>query len=135
MSDQESPDVVCVARITQGSEQGQPYSVRRNTHSQESERCQTKIKFPGGKFMKLNFFHGLVATDLPYRSYGFTQSSIKRDAPVLPVVVPSRSCRRIQKGATRLATFRNPYVMPTDGKTVTRPAGCGWLRGSIQILQ
>ena len=31
---------------------------------------------------------------------------------------PSGPCSQFPEGETRLATFRNPYVMPTDGKTV-----------------
>jgi Rieske Fe-S protein len=73
-----------------------------------------------GLFMKLGIlFNGLVATALAVPIVGFVLSSITRGrANAYLAWVPLGSVNEFPEGETRLATFRNPNVMPTDGKTV-----------------
>src|ERR1700720_1472481 len=73
-----------------------------------------------GLFMKLGIlFNGLVATALAVPIIGFVLSSITRGrANAYLAWVPLGSVNEFPEGETRLATFRNPNVMPTDGKTV-----------------
>lgn len=73
-----------------------------------------------GLFMKLGIlFNGLVATALAVPIIGFVFSSITRGrANAYLAWVPLGSVNEFPEGETRLATFRNPNVMPTDGKTV-----------------
>ena len=73
-----------------------------------------------GLFMKLGiFFNGLVATALAVPIVGFLLSSITRGRrPGYLSWVPLGPVSEFPEGETRLATFRNPYVTPTDGKTV-----------------
>jgi Rieske Fe-S protein len=73
-----------------------------------------------GLFMKLGiFFNGLVAAALAVPIVGFVLSSITRGrANAYLAWVPLGSVNEFPEGETRLATFRNPNVMPTDGKTV-----------------
>jgi Rieske Fe-S protein len=71
-----------------------------------------------GLFMKLGIlFNGLVATALAVPIVGFVLSSVTRKKSYL-AWVPLGSVNEFPEGETRLATFRNPNVMPTDGKTV-----------------
>src|SRR5437868_13120922 len=71
-------------------------------------------------FMKLGIlFNGLVATALAVPIVRFLLSSLTRGrAGAYLSWVPLGSVSQFPEGETRLATFRNPYVMPTDGKTV-----------------
>ena len=73
-----------------------------------------------GLFMKLGIlFNGLVTTALAVPIIGFVLSSITRGrANAYPGRVPLGSVNEFPEGETRLATFRNPNVMATDGKTV-----------------
>ena len=73
-----------------------------------------------GLFMKLGIlFNGLVATALAAPIVGFVLSSITRGrANAYLAGVPLGSVNEFPEGETRLATFRNPNVTPTDGKTV-----------------
>ena len=73
-----------------------------------------------GLFMKLGiFFNGLVAAVLAVPIVRFLLSSITRGrANAYLSWVSLGSVSEFPEGETRLATFRNPYVMPTDGKTV-----------------
>jgi Rieske Fe-S protein len=73
-----------------------------------------------GLFMKLGIlFNGLVAAGLAVPIIGFVLSSITRGrANAYLAWVPLGSVNDFPEGETRLATFRNPNVMPTDGKTV-----------------
>ena len=73
-----------------------------------------------GLFMKLGIlFNGLVATALAVPVVGFLLSSITRGrANAYLSWVPLGPVSEFPEGETRLATFRNPLVMPTDGKTV-----------------
>jgi Rieske Fe-S protein len=73
-----------------------------------------------GLFMKLGIlFNGVVAAALAVPIVGFVLSSVTRGRgkgylswlTLGPV-------SEFPEGETRLATFRNPYVTPTDGKTV-----------------
>jgi Rieske Fe-S protein len=73
-----------------------------------------------GLFMKMGIlFNGLVATALAVPIVGFVLSSVTRGrANAYLSWVPLGSVSEFPEGETRLATFRNPYVTPTDGKTV-----------------
>ena len=73
-----------------------------------------------GLFMKLGIlFNGLVATAPAVPIVGFVLSSITRGrANAYLSWVPLGPVNEFPEGETRLATFRNPNVMPTDGKTV-----------------
>jgi len=73
-----------------------------------------------GFFMKMGMlFNGLVATALAVPIVGFLLSSITRGrANAYLSWVPLGPIKDFPEGETRLATFRNPYVTPTDGNTV-----------------
>lgn len=73
-----------------------------------------------GLFMKMGIlFNGLVATALAVPIVGFLLSSISRGrANGYLSWVPLGPTKDFPEGETRLATFRNPFVTPTDGKTV-----------------
>jgi len=73
-----------------------------------------------GLFMKIGMlFNGLVATALALPIVRFLLSSITRGRGNAYLSwVPLGRVNEFPEGETRLATFRNPYVMPTDGKTV-----------------
>jgi Rieske Fe-S protein len=73
-----------------------------------------------GLFMKLGIlFNGLVATALAVPILRFLASSITRgSAGAYLSWVPLGHVSEFPEGETRLATFRNPYVTPTDGQTV-----------------
>ena len=73
-----------------------------------------------GLFMKLGIlFNGLVATALAVPLGRFLLSSITRGRSNGYLSwVSLGSVDKFPEGETRLATFRNPLVMPTDGKTV-----------------
>jgi Rieske Fe-S protein len=73
-----------------------------------------------GLLMKLGIvFNGLVATALAVPIVRFLLSSITRGrASAYLSWVSLGQVSEFPEGETRLATFRNPYVTPTDGKTV-----------------
>ena len=73
-----------------------------------------------GLFMKMGIlFNGLVAAALAVPVVRFLLSSITRGrANAYLSWVPVGSVTEFPEGETRLATFRNPYVTPTDGTTV-----------------
>src|SRR5208283_2258119 len=73
-----------------------------------------------GLFMKIGIlFNGVVATALAAPIVGFLLSSVTRGrANGYLSWVPLGPVSEFPEGETRLATFRNPNVMPTDGKTV-----------------
>jgi len=73
-----------------------------------------------GLFMKLGIlFNGLVATALAVPIVRFLSSSVTQGrAGAYLSWVPLGPLSEFPEGETRLATFRNPNVMPTDGKTV-----------------
>jgi len=73
-----------------------------------------------GLFMKLGvLLNGVVAAALAVPVGRFLLSSITRGrANGYLNWVPLGSVTQFPEGETRLATFRNPLVMPTDGKTV-----------------
>ena len=72
-----------------------------------------------GFLMKIGIlFNALAATVLAVPVAGFLFSSITRSrANGYLSWVPLGKIGEFPEGETRLATFRNPYVMPTDGKT------------------
>src|SRR5260370_1359876 len=78
-----------------------------------------------GLFMKLGIlFNGLVATALTGPIVRFLLSSVTQGrASAYLSWVPLGHVSEFPPGETRLATFRNPYVTPTDGRTVHT----GWL--------
>jgi Rieske Fe-S protein len=80
-----------------------------------------------GFLMKMGIlFNGLVATALAVPIVGFLFSSITRGrGDAYLSWVPLGPVNKFPEGETRLATFRNPYVMPADGKTVDTPC---WVR-------
>lgn len=73
-----------------------------------------------GLFMKLGMLlNGVVATALAVPIVGFLLSSVTRGrANAYLSWVPLGRVSDFPEGETRLVTFRNPNVMPTDGKTV-----------------
>jgi hypothetical protein len=73
-----------------------------------------------GLFMKLGIlFNGVVAAALAVPIVRFVLSSVTRGRGNAYLSwVPLGSVSEFPEGETRLATFRNPYVTPTDGKTV-----------------
>ncbi|HVI08089.1 MAG TPA: Rieske (2Fe-2S) protein [Candidatus Binatia bacterium] len=73
-----------------------------------------------GFFMKLGIlFNGFAALVLAVPIVRFVLSSVTRGrANSYLSWVPLGRVDEFPEGETRLATFRNPYVMPTDGKTV-----------------
>jgi len=73
-----------------------------------------------GFFTKLGIlFNGLAAAVLAVPVVGFLASSITRGRGNGYLSwVPLGPVSDFPEGETRLATFQNPYVMPTDGKTV-----------------
>ncbi len=73
-----------------------------------------------GFLMKLGIlFNGFAAMVLAVPVVGFLLSSVTRGcASAYLSWVPLGPVSDFPEGETRLATFRNPYVMPTDGKTV-----------------
>jgi len=71
-------------------------------------------------FMKLGIlFNGLVvaAVSVPIVRFLLSSITLGRAHQYLSWV-PLGNVTDFPEGETRLATFRNPYVMPTDGKTV-----------------
>src|SRR6202166_2697104 len=90
------------------------HSIRSSTMSNESKLSRR------GLLMKMGMlFNGLVATALAVPIVRFLLSSILRGrANAYLAWVPLGSVSAFPEGETRLATFRNPNVMPTDGKTV-----------------
>jgi len=73
-----------------------------------------------GLLIKLGIlFNGLVGAVIAVPIVRFLLSSITRGrANAYLAWVPLGSVSKFPEGETRLATFRNPNVMPTDGKTV-----------------
>jgi Rieske Fe-S protein len=73
-----------------------------------------------GLLMKLGIaFNGLVAAALGVPIARFLLSSVTRgQGNAYLDWVPLGKITDFPEGETRLATFRSPYVMPSDGKTV-----------------
>ena len=72
-----------------------------------------------GLFMKIGIlFDGLVAVALAWPIVRFLFPSVTQGRVNAYLSwVPLGPVNEFPEGETRLATFRNPYVMPTDGKT------------------
>ncbi len=72
-----------------------------------------------GLFMKLGIlFNGVVATALAVPILRYVLSSVTRGrANAYLDWVSLGRVSEFPEGETRLATFRNPIVMPADGKT------------------
>ena len=73
-----------------------------------------------GFFMKLGIlFNGFAALVLAVPVVRFLLASVTRGRENGYLSwVPLGNVTNFPEGETRLATFRNPFVMPTDGKTV-----------------
>jgi Rieske Fe-S protein len=73
-----------------------------------------------GMLVKIGIIvNGLVAAALAVPIVGYLLSSLTRGrAGAYLAWVPLGPVGQFPEGETRLATFRSPYVMPTDGKTV-----------------
>jgi nitrite reductase/ring-hydroxylating ferredoxin subunit len=73
-----------------------------------------------GFFMKLGLlFNGFAALVLALPVARFLFSSVTRDRENAYLSwLPLGNVSNFPEGETRMATFRNPFVMPTDGKTV-----------------
>lgn len=73
-----------------------------------------------GLLVKLGMlFNGVVAAALAVPITRYLLSSVTRGRGSAYLSwVPLGPASSFPEGETRLATFRNPYVMPTDGKTV-----------------
>lgn len=90
-----------------------------------------------GLFMKLAIlFNGLVGIALAVPIVQFLLSAITRGrANAYLAWVPLGPISEFPEGQTRLATFRNPYVTPTDGETADTPC---WVRriegGQFQVF-
>ena len=90
-----------------------------------------------GMLLKIGLFiNGLVATALAVPVGRFLLSSLTRGrAGGYLSWVPLGPVDRFPEGETRLATFRNPYVLPTDGQTAD--TAC-WVRrieaGRFQVF-
>jgi Rieske Fe-S protein len=80
-----------------------------------------------GLLMKVGiFFNGLVALALAVPIVRYVLASITRGRGNGYLSwIPLGSVSDFPEGETRLATFRNPFVTPTDGKTVDTAA---WVR-------
>jgi quinol---cytochrome c reductase iron-sulfur subunit, bacillus type len=81
-------------------------------------------------------FNGLVAVVLAVPIVGFLLSAITRGRGNAYLAwVPLGTVSEFPEGETRLATFRNPSVTPTDGKTADTPC---WVRhiegGRFQVF-
>src|SRR5262249_32976211 len=109
-----------------GSPRGAP-GIQAN-HTQLRETYSTRsLKMPNentlsrrGLLMKIGMlFNGVVATALAVPVVRFLFSSVTRGrASAYLSWVPLGHVSEFPEGETRLATFRNPFVTPTDGKTV-----------------
>jgi Rieske Fe-S protein len=65
------------------------------------------------------FFNGVVAAALGVPVVGYVLSSVIRPRSSTYLSwVPLGKVNEFPEGETRMATFKNPNVMPTDGKTV-----------------
>jgi len=65
------------------------------------------------------FFNAVIALALGVPIVGYVLSSVFRSRSSSYLSwVPLGSVNEFPEGETRLATFKNPNVMPTDGKTV-----------------
>jgi len=80
-----------------------------------------------GLFMKLGIlFNGVVAVGLAVPIVRYVLSSLTRSrANAYLSWVPLGHINEFPEGETRLATFKNPVVMPSDGETVN--TAC-WVR-------
>ena len=79
-----------------------------------------------GLFMKMGIlFNGLVVTVLAVPIVRFLLSSVSGRANRYLSWVSLGTVGQFPEGETRLATFRNPYVTPTDG--MTADTAC-WVR-------
>jgi Rieske Fe-S protein len=97
-------------------------------HPQQSQQAaQDDTITRRGLFMKLGIlFNGIVALALALPIVRFVLASVTRGRGNGYLSwVPLGSVTEFPEGETRLATFRNPFVTPTDGKTVETAA---WVR-------
>jgi Rieske Fe-S protein len=98
-------------------------NVQRLEHPVSNETLLTRR----GLFMKLGLLvNGVVAATLAVPIVRFLLSSVTLGREnAYTAWVPLGRVSEFPEGETRLATFRNPFVTPTDGKTAE--ASC-WVR-------
>jgi menaquinol-cytochrome c reductase iron-sulfur subunit len=99
----------------------------RNDQRQEDCVLNETLLTRRGLFMKLGIlFNGVVAATLAVPIVRFLLSSVTLGGQnVYTAWVPLGRVSDFPEGETRLATFRNPFVTPTDGKTADLPC---WVR-------
>jgi Rieske Fe-S protein len=99
----------------------------QNDHRQEYHVSNETLLTRRGLFMKLGIlFNGIVAATLAVPIVRFLLSSVTLAREnAYTAWVPLGRVSEFPEGETRLATFRNPFVTPTDGKTAD--AAC-WVR-------
>src|SRR5260370_25605354 len=120
MSDQEVTDVVAWLARGGVSARGSHTLLRITPSSRSLKMSNENMLSRRGLFMKIGMlFNGLVAIALAFPIVRFLLSSVTRSRghAYLSWVTLGR-VSEFPEGETRLATFQNPYVMPTDGKTV-----------------
>src|SRR5215475_11681409 len=100
---------------------------RRRMHRPRPARSDRRPTMPEDKkidrramLVRLGLFaNGIVGVALAVPMIRYLFSSVTRGrAGAYLSWVPLGPVRQFPEGQTRLATFRNPYAMPTDGKTV-----------------
>ena len=94
----------------------EPVTAVESTRSQSTGDSVSRRGF----FMKLGIlFNGFAALVLAVPVVRFLFASVTRGRENGYLSwVPLGNVTNFPEGETRLATFRNPFVMPTDGKTV-----------------
>jgi len=110
----------CLARLTARSGPGQPYSASNTLSTRAKTMSNETTLSRRGLFMKLGIlFNGFAAAALAVPIGRFLLSSITRGrANGYLAWVSLGRASEFPEGETRLANFRNPLVMPSDGKTV-----------------
>src|SRR5215470_12171364 len=106
-----------------------PISSQKTSRSRSPMMPNETIVTRRGLLTKLAvLFNGLIAVALAVPIVGFLLSAITRGRRNAYLSwVPLGAVSDFPEGETRLATFRNPYVTPTDGKTAD--TAC-WVRHS-----
>src|SRR5215469_1284328 len=132
-----SPATPCPIRKSPTSLLGSPRnaSLRRASHIPlPATRNPRSFRMPEdntisrrGLFMKLGiFFNGLVAIGLAIPVLRYVLSAITRGRENAYLSwIPIGQVSEFPEGETRLATFKNPFVMPADGQTIN--TAC-WVR-------
>src|SRR5260370_41493100 len=120
MSDQEVTDVVAWLASRGVRTRGSHTLLRITPSTRSLKMSNENMLSRRGLFMKIGMlFNALVAIALAFPIVRFLLSSVTRSRghAYLSCVTLGR-VSECPESVTRLATFQNPYVMPTDGKTV-----------------